>query len=185
MDIITGGDFIGLNYDKSILLLLLLAAVLMDFKHDRISNGWLLFGSMIGLYLYGLENGWLKIYMVLPAVLLSFCLLYPIYKIGALGAGDVKLFLMTGCYLTTRQVLEVLVFAFAIGAVFSLGKMYKEDNFVERMEYLFSYFIDLLRTGQWKLYEKELRLNRNKYRHRIHFSLPVCLGVLLGMGGLF
>ena len=157
----------------------------MDFMQDRIANGWLLFGSMIGLYLHGLENGWQKIYMVLPAVLLSFCLLYPIYKIGALGAGDVKLFLMIGCFLTMRQILTVLILAFIIGAIISLIKMCKEDNFTERMQYFFSYLIDLLRTRQWKLYEQELRQDKDKYRHRIHFSLPVCFGVLFGIGGLF
>ena len=180
-----GGDFIGLNYNEWILLLLLLVAVLMDYAHDRISNGWLLFGSMIGLYLHGLENGWEEIYTVLPAVLLSFCILYPVYKIGALGAGDVKLFLMAGCFLTTEQILTVLVYAFVIGAIFSLAKMCKEDNLKERMQYFFSYLIDLLRTGQWKLYEQELCRDRDRYRHRIHFSLPICFGVLLGLGGLF
>ena len=41
----------------------------MDFMQGRISNGWILFGSIAGL-------------------------LYPIYKIGVFGAGDVELFLM-------------------------------------------------------------------------------------------
>lgn len=168
------------------MILLLAVAVRMDFKHDRINNGWILFG-ILGGFLFQIQKGGKEsIYYMGISMLLAFGLLYPIYKIGGIGAGDVKLFLMTGCFLTAERLLYALLFSFLIGAVFSLGKMMREENFKERMQYLFSYLFDVIRTGKWKLYGENLRKGCPKYRRsKIHFALPICLGVMLGLGGLY
>lgn len=163
-----------------------MVAVLTDFKYDRIYNGWILFGIVLGLSFRIQENGWHGIYAAGAAMLLSFCLFYPVYKIGGLGAGDVKLFIMTGSFLSVRRLLYAAVISFIIGAIFSLGKMISEESFKERMQYLVSYLLDVLYTGQWKLYGENLRQDSSKYKsNKIHFALPICISVLLGLGGLF
>lgn len=158
----------------------------MDFWHDRIDNGWVLFGILLGLSFRIGEYGWQGAYDAAASMLLSFCLFYPIYKIGGLGAGDVKLLIMTGSFLSVHQLLYAAVIALAIGAVFSIGKMISEENFKERMQYLTAYLLDVLRTGQWKLYGANLRQDYLKYKsNKIHFALPICISVLLGLGGLY
>lgn len=181
-----GGDFIGLIYVRYLLFLLLIIAVLMDFKFDRIYNGWILFGSLLGLSFHVWGNGWRGICSAAVSMLFSFSLLYPIYKIGGLGAGDVKLFIMSGSFLSVNRLLYVIFFAFLIGAMISIGKMISEGNFKERMQYLFSYLSDVLCTGQWKLYGENLKQDSRKYKSgKIHFALPICLSVMLELGGLF
>ena len=163
-----------------------MAAVFMDFKYDRIYNGWIILGILLGLSLRILINGWHDIGSAIAAMLLAFCILYPIYKIGALGAGDVKLFIMVGSFLSVNRLLYVMVVSFIIGAVFSLGKMISEANFMERMKYLSSYLADVFCSGQWKLYGENLKDDFKKYkRNKIHFALPVCFSVMLGSGGMF
>ena len=158
----------------------------MDFKYDRIYNGWILFGILLGLSFRVWENGWRGICSAAASMLFSFCLLYPIYKIGGLGAGDVKLFALTGSFLTANRLLYVIIFSFVIGAVISIGKIISEGNFKERMQYLFSYLLDVLCTGQWKLYGENLAQDSRKYKSgKIHFALPICLSVMFGLGGLF
>ncbi|MCH5249782.1 MAG: prepilin peptidase [Lachnospiraceae bacterium] len=158
----------------------------MDFKYDRIYNGWIVFGILLGLSIRILRNGWYDVRSAIAAMLLSFCILYPLYKIGALGAGDVKLIIMVGSFESANQLLRVIVVSFIIGSVFSIGKMILEENFKERMQYLFSYMSDVFHTGQWKLYGENLKDDYKKYKsNKIHFALPVCCSVMLGMGGLF
>ncbi len=158
----------------------------MDFKYDRIYNGWITLGILLGLSLRIWENGWRDIGSAITAMLLAFCLLYPIYKIGALGAGDIKLFIMAGSFLSANRLLHVIVVSFIIGAVFSLGKMISEANFMERMKYLSSYLSDVLCSGQWKLYGENLKDDFKKYKsNKIHFALPICFSVMLGLGGMF
>ncbi len=158
----------------------------MDFKYDRIYNGWIIFGILLGLSLRIWKNGWHDVGSAVAAMLISFCILYPIYKIGALGAGDVKLVIMTGSFLSVNRSLRVIIVSFIIGAVFSFGKMISEANFMERMKYLFSYLTDVLCSGQWKLYGENLKDDLKKYKsNKIHFALPVCFSVMLGSGGMF
>lgn len=158
----------------------------MDFKYDRIYNGWITLGILLGLSLRIWKCGWRDMGSAAAAMLLAFCILYPIYRIGALGAGDVKLFIMVGSFLSLNRLLHVMVVSFIIGAVFSLGKMISEANFMERMKYLFSYLADILRSGQWKLYGENLKDDFKEYKsNKIHFALPICFSVMLGLGGMF
>lgn len=158
----------------------------MDLKYDRIYNGWIILGILSGILFRILVKGWNDIGNAMAAMLLSFCILYPIYKIGALGAGDVKLFVMIGSFVPANQLLRIMVFSFIIGAVLSVWKMISEENFKERMQYLFSYLSAVFCSGQWKLYGENLKDDYKKYKsNKIHFALPVCLSVMFELGGLF
>lgn len=181
-----GGGLIGLIYYQYLLILLLIIAVLMDFRYDRIYNGWIILGILLGISLRILGKGLPGIYGAIAAMLLSFCILYPIYKIGALGAGDVKLLVMVGSFVSAGRSLRIIAFSFIIGSVFSIVKMISEENFRERMQYLFSYLADVLCSRQWKLYGENLKDDYKKYKSsKIHFALPICISVMLGLGGLF
>lgn len=143
-------------------------------------------GILLGIFFRIRESGWHDIGHIGASMFLPFILLYPIYKIGGLGAGDVKLFVMTGSFLTEKRVLYAMLFAFVAGAVISIAKLASERNFKERMRYFYSYLLDVMVTGQWKLYEENKKWNRENYkRNKIHFALPICISVMLGMGGMF
>lgn len=158
----------------------------MDFLYDRIYNGWILFGILIGLSFRFLEYQWHGLYGAAVSMLLSFVLLYPVYKINGLGAGDVKLFLMLGSFVPAEALLRMMIASFMIGAVFSIGKLISEENFKERMQYLFAYLADVFYRRQWRLYGEELRWNYQMYTsNKIHFALPVFISAALWMGGFY
>lgn len=181
-----GGVRVGLTCYQYLLILLLLAAVLMDFAYDRIMNGWILFGILIGLSFRFLEYQWHGLYGAAVSMLLSFIFLYPVYKINGLGAGDVKLFLMLGSFVPAEVQVRIMISSFIVGALFSIGKLMAEDNLKERMRYLFSYLADVFHRRQWKLYGEELRLDYRTYiSNKIHFALPVFISVALWMGGFY
>ena len=98
----------------------------MDFKRDRIYNGWIFLGILTGLFFHMQEDGWYGVGSAVIPMLIPFVLLYPIYKIGALGAGDIKLFMASGSFLTTEQSVHVIIVSFIIAALFSLMKMISE-----------------------------------------------------------
>ncbi len=158
----------------------------MDFKCDRIPNGIIILGTVIGLFSRIRETGWQGILNAGVVILISFCILYPFYRIGGLGAGDVKLLLMTGSFFSSDMQLHIMAFSFIIGAILCIEKIISENNFKDRMQYLFSYLADVLRTGQWKMYEENLNQDSRKCKsNKIHFALPVCFSVMLGLGGIF
>lgn len=178
-----GGDFIGLSYYQSLLLLLLFLAALADLKTDRIPNGFIALGTAIGIM------GGIWIHTGLPqsvfSMLLAFLLMYPLFKIGALGAGDVKVFMMAGSFMEPGALLTVMASAFVIGAVFSLGKLLAERNGRERISYFLSYVAEVARTGHWKIYGEYMAQDYQLYRrNKIHFTVPVLFGVVMKLGGL-
>lgn len=129
----------------------------MDFKYDKIFNGWIVVGILLGYFIRIQEGGWHSAWVGCISMVLSFLLLYPVYKIGGLGAGDVKLLMMVGTFTSVEKVLNVIIFSFLIGAVFSIGKIVSERN---------------LKNGNWKK------------RNKIHFALPICISVMLMSGGM-
>ena len=110
---------------------------------------------------------------------LAFLLMYPLFKIGTMGAGDIKALIMTGSFMTEKDFLTVLAAAF--GAGFSLMKLIAERNGRERMAYLFSYVLDVAESRRWKLYGGDYG---SYCRNKIHFTIPVLFGAALRIGGL-
>lgn len=157
----------------------------MDFKYDRIPNVLIAVGLCTGFLFSFMRGGWRGVIDAIVVILISFCLLYPVYRIGGLGGGDVKLFLMTGSFFTADMQLHIMIYSFITGAIISILKVISEKNFRERMKYLFSYLLDVMYTGQWKLYGENLKWDSDKNkRNKIHFALPIYFGVMLGLGGM-
>ena len=164
------------------MLLLLLLAALADLKTDRIPNGLIVLGMILGL------SGSLQMDRILwhvSSMLLAFLLLYPFFRIGALGAGDVKLFIMIGSFYKTGELLIILAAAFVIAGGLSFVKILAERNGRERMQYLLSYISEIMQTKQWRLYGEDLKQDYQRYCHnKIHFAVPVLFGVALKVGGI-
>lgn len=165
------------------MLLLLFLAALADFKTDRIPNGFIILGTGIGI-LGGLRYH-TDLLQPVFSMLLAFLLMYPLFKIGALGAGDVKVFMMIGSFMNKKELLAVMVSTFIIGAVFSLIKLFTEHNGRERIEYFLSYISEVARTGHWKIYGEHMLQDYQLYRkNKIHFTVPILFGVVMKLGGV-
>ena len=178
-----GGGFIGLTYCQSVLLLLLLLSAFSDLETDRIPNGFILLGIVIGVL--GSIFSDRELSDLLASMLLAFLLMYPLYMIGALGAGDVKLFVMIGSFQPVGELLAILVGAFVIGAGFSLAKLAAEKNGRERFPYFFVYMHDIWRTGHWKIYGEDLKRDYHTYcKNKIHFAVPILFSAVCRIGGL-
>lgn len=168
-----------------ILIVILAVAVIMDLCYDKIYNEWILIGIIAGLGYAIRQNGEKGFLMAAVSMMVPVFLLYPLFVIGCLGAGDIKLLAVVGCFLSIEENIICLGLSFLIGAVFSLLKMLAERNFLQRMRYLMSYILDVFRSGEWKFYEEDVRDRKKRREARIHFALPVLVSVLIYKGGLY
>lgn len=174
---------IGLSYFQLLLLLLLFLAALADIRTDRIPNGLIILGIVAGIS-YNVSvcrNLWQSA----VSMVLAFLLMYPLFKIGAFGAGDVKVLMMAGSFLAIQEFLAVLTAAFAAGACLSILKILTERNGRERASYFLAYIWEVAKTGQWRLYGEYTAEDMKQYRrNKIHFTIPVLLGAVLQIGGV-
>ena len=177
-----------------VLLLILIAAVYTDYRQNRIPNWIIVFGIISGLFISFLHGGIGLFLEGLLGMVLPVIILYPVFMIGAIGAGDLKLFSVVGSYLGIQGITISFIIAFAVGAIISFVKMLHFHNFKERIYYFFSYMADIFLKGKWRLYEEakgqtgsqdcagEDSLNFPTYK--IHFALPIFLGVVIYIGGI-
>lgn len=166
------------------MLLLLLLSALADLKTDRIPNGFILLGIACGIAGSLLSGRALS--GILVSMFLAFLLMYPLYKIGAFGAGDVKLLVLIGSFQNIGETTVILAGAFVIGAGFSLAKLTVERNGRERLWYFFSYLREIWRTGHWKVYGEDFKQDYHTYcKNKIHFAVPILFSAVCRIGGLF
>lgn len=159
-------------------------SALADLKTDRIPNGFILLGIFVGVY--GSLCSRRDLSDILLSMFLAFLLIYPLYMIGAFGAGDVKLFVMIGSFQTVKEFMVILAGAFVIGAGFSLIKLVAEKNGRERFCYFFSYLYEVMRARQWKIYGEDLKQDYHTYcKNKIHFAVPILFSAVCRIGGIF
>lgn len=103
-----------------------------------------------------------------------------------MGAGDVKLFVMIGCFYAAKDLAYILAGAFVIGAVFSACKLIAERNGKESFCYFFAYLYEVIKNRRFMLYGEERTRDYHTYcKNKIHFAVPVLFSVVCRMGGLF
>lgn len=126
-----------MNYDLRMLLpaallgALLATAVWHDVRSRRIPNRLVLWGTLAGLALqgalpagaglFGTPFGALGLSGALAGWGLGLALLLPMYALGTLGAGDVKLMAMTGAFLGPHDILGAALLTLLAGGVLALA----------------------------------------------------------------
>ena len=168
-----------------VLVLLLFFAAIWDFYQGKIPNILILAGGCYGLIRLFLYQDMM---VHVPGIIFPIVVLFPIYKIGVIGAGDIKLFSLLGFYFTFMETIFCIFTAFVIGAVISAISFIRYDNFVERMTYLFSYLKESLTLGYFRYYyldsEGKHISNIKENQSKIHFAIPIFISVLFRIGGI-
>lgn len=165
----------------AVLCVLVAAVCLMDYRRTRIPNRMILLIFLYGLgYRYWDAGGGGAADFLINCILVLL-LLYPLFKIGAVGAGDVKLFSVTAGCLSRQEIPCFLVSSLLIAALISLIKICRERNGRERFFYLCAYLTDVCRTGHFSLYLADVPIKRAG----VCLAGPVFLSLLLHMGGVY
>lgn len=161
---------------------LLVIACGYDYLQHRIPNSLLLllFFTCIGRHLFGACIFLFFFCLVKMAGVML--LAYPLFKIGCIGAGDVKLLGICGGCLPVCKIPSFLFFSLLSAAVFSLIKIHKEHNAKERLVYLWRYLTVTAQTGKWSLY---LENEKERKAAGICLSGPIFLSVLFYLGGAY
>lgn len=121
------------------LVCLLLLAVILDLRSYKISNHLILIGIVAGILFDIYEYGQAGISLGLPGILLPVILLFPLFLIKALGAGDIKLFSVIGSFYGAAYVIKSIAAAFILGAAMSLIYLIKYKIVFYRFRLLSNY----------------------------------------------
>ena len=155
---------------------LIVAAMISDVRRRRIPNGLVLSLLVVGTCGTLLAGGWGGFGRGLLGVLLGFFLLLPLYALGAMGTGDVKLLAVMGMWLGVRGTLWAFGIAALIGLIPALVSVLRTRNTSPAFAQLWVVLTKL--TGR-RLRPADLVAVEGAVSHR---TFPY--GVYLGLGGL-
>lgn len=164
----------------AVLCVILAAVCCYDYRDKRIPNYLVLFAAFWGVGWRAWGGTVFDLCCFLAQAAAVMVLLYPFFKIGGLGAGDVKLLGVTAGYLPFEKILGFLFCSLLIAAVISLMKMWKGNIFRERISYFSAYLQDVMRSGSWKLYQASEGDSGG-----IRLSGPILASMLLYLGGVY
>lgn len=156
-----------------ILHMIVIVAVIQDFKYMRISNRLIIMGLILSLVFGIFLGGVPRIFHILVNISFPVVMLYLLYLFGALGAGDIKLFSVIGAFTNFKTLTGCMLAAFAVGAVISVVKMLYNRNLRFSLFKSGVFFRDVLQ-GNISSYRETMAEEQNL----IHFSLAIQIGLL-------
>lgn len=104
-------------------------------------------------------------------------ILYLLYMLGMLGAGDVKLCGMAVLFLDWGESLLFLVTGFLVAGGMAFIKMLYCRNLWERFSYFCAYVAEVLRSGKLQLYFEKGDWKIKK-QASLHMAGPLLVGLL-------
>lgn len=158
--------------------------VFMDWRYYRIPNICIATGIAAGLIMTYLSHSFGGMLQAIGVAGIIFAVFYPFYRIGALGAGDVKLFIMMGCHgihMGMDGLIHYMLVTMVIAAAVSITKMLAYTESRERLYYLVMYLRKAAITGAMDSYQ----IDKTQKRCVIRLSIPAFISLLLMCAGVY
>lgn len=156
-------------------------AALMDWRCYRIPNVCIVIGLVTGLIMTYVSQSWRGLGSALICAAIIFIAFYPLYLLGGLGAGDVKLFMVAGCCIKGDGLIHYLLATMALAAAVSLLKMAVYAESRERLFYLMRYIRKVALTGA----VDEYQIDKTQKRCVIRLAIPAFASMLMMYAGVY
>ena len=165
-----------------ILCFFLCLACYFDYQHHRIPNWLISFILTVGIARAFCQNGMLgDIVFLIQGTVVILCF-FPLFRIGTMGAGDLKLFGVCCGFLPGDRILYFLFFTLFFAAVHSFIRFTRREDVIERFSYLWTYLCEVAGSGKWKAYWQD---GEERQKAGICLAGPVLLSMIMYMGGLY
>lgn len=144
-----------------------------DLRHGTVPNGLIAGGVGCAVLSAVSAGGMPALLRVSAGAALPLILLWPLYRIRTLGAGDVKLLAVAGAFLGPERMCGCLAAVFVSGGILALLLLLVRGNARERMKVLADYIADCAEQRRVKPYP-----GLHQGNALMHFTVPIFAGVL-------
>lgn len=154
----------------SVLLLLALAS---DLKTYKIKNSITYSFMLAGLTVNFVGGGAGGLVFSLQGMILPAAVLFVLYVMKVLGAGDIKLLSAVGAVMGAGFVMHATACSFICGGIIALGLILARQNGAERFKYVLLYVKSCFLTMNLLQYED---LEDRQRSGKFHFSIAIASG---------
>lgn len=163
------------NWPVWLVGILLIVAAYIDGKQLRVPN-WLTWPMVLSGLIYNTWiSGWEGLGFGLWGMVVGLLCLLPLYAVGGMGAGDVKLMGGMGAWLGWETTLYAYVVSVMVGAVIAIGMaLYKRDfrkhyaNFIA----IFLEWIEIKNPAELS----KIAAERKPKMLLLPYGIPICIG---------
>ena len=164
--------------------LILLLALVSDLLTSKIPNELFAFG-FITSQIWCLYTG--SVYSALEALasgMLVALILFPMFAIGSLGAGDIKIIMLLPAYTNLKNVFYIVFLSFLIAAVYGVIKLWHSKNLTKSIRHFFHYIELIKQNSEIARYEEfEIGESIILAENKIHMMVPISLSAFWILGG--
>ncbi|GAB4151862.1 MAG: A24 family peptidase [Planctomycetaceae bacterium] len=167
--------FIVTNWPVKLVCLILIVAAWIDGKQLRVPN-WITFPMVIsGLIFNTWVEGWAGLGSGLIGMTVGLLCLLPLYSVGGMGAGDVKLMAGVGAWLGGWTTFYAFCVSTVVGAVMAVMMVLYKKSFKKH------YVNFLMILSEWKEIKdpRELSKIAAERKHKMFllpYGIPICIG---------
>lgn len=167
------------NWHVKLVGLALIVAAYIDGKQLRVPN-WLTYPMVLTGLIYGAwSGGWGDVHSGLLGSLLGMlvglaCLL-PLYAVGGMGAGDVKLMAGVGAWLGVKTTFYAFCASAIVGAVMAVVMIWRSRDIQKHWKNLMVILLE------WMLVRDPRELSRIAAKRKpsmllLPYGIPICIG---------
>ncbi len=161
-----------------LLLIILLLAVVFHYRFKRIPNVISLSGWILGPVLYALSDTLPGVLSSIYGLLLIFALSLPLYIVGWMGAGDVKLMAGVGAIMGIEYAVSVFMGIVIIGAVMAIVMLLHRKLFKDSLQRYGAILAASLALKK-PIY---LAPGHQEQKMILPYALPIAVGTFLSLG---
>ena len=132
---------------------LLITAAWQDIRTGRVSNRLIAAGLFAGVVFQIAEHGICGIYYFLGNISVPVILLYLLFQMHVLGAGDIKLFSITGGMLTIGELLKCMAYSFAAAGFGAALFLVCDSAGRRKLWHAAKYLLGIVKTGRFVPYQ--------------------------------
>ncbi len=155
------------------------AAVVCDLGARKIPNALITGGAIMGGAYQWSTNGPMGLVRFAGGTLTPLLLLGVLHCFRMLGAGDIKLLMMTGGFFGVRGSVRCVCAAFLAAGIYALAVAARRRLLKRRLQYLIGYMRRRKHAAKWEPY-----IEPQEEEVYLYFSIPVLVGTLAVMGGI-
>ena len=155
---------------------ILIGSVYMDLSVARVANGWTGLGVWGSVFLLCMEGGWRAAGVGMGRAAAIWIVFFLLYFCSMVGAGDIKLFCVTGMHYGAGETYEIALLTLLFALIISVGKLFYHHQYLDRILYFFQYLDKCIHYRKlFPYYDFREKIPGTWLR----LSLPLCLAVII------
>lgn len=159
----------------TLVIILIIISLYTDTKSYKIKNSFIVIFALAGLIVNCVEAGFSGLNNWAIGLILPITLLFLLFVLRMLGAGDIKLVAVIGGILGIRFLMDCSIYILVAAAIMALLKMLKERNLIKRFKHFFLFIWNIIINRQVGIYDD---LNKEDKSHVIRLSYAIAAGVI-------